>query len=152
MKQAETTASAAPRRGRRRRLLERRFHGPPEAPKVPHAATFHGLAVAGSVALAAARGPAVRRDDRLVRFLTSAKDIRSAAQDASKRSQLMGMPAARVGDMHVCPMSPSGAACRGPDSSSRIPDGPDWRMPARVSATCASASGRPTSSSLDPSP
>jgi hypothetical protein len=48
---------------------------PPEAPKVPPQPHFTGLAVAGSVALAAARGPAVRRDDRLVRFLTSAKDI-----------------------------------------------------------------------------
>ena len=48
---------------------------PPEAPKVPPQPHFTGLAVAGSVALAAARGPAVRRDDRLARFLTSAKDI-----------------------------------------------------------------------------
>ena len=48
---------------------------PPEAPKVPPQPHFTGLAVAGSVALAAARGPAVRRDDRLMRFLTSAKDI-----------------------------------------------------------------------------
>ncbi len=48
---------------------------PPDAPKVPPQPHFTGLAVAGSVALAAARGPAVRRDDRLSRFLTSAKDI-----------------------------------------------------------------------------
>jgi hypothetical protein len=48
---------------------------PPEAPKVPPQPHFAGLAVAGSIALAVARGPAVRRDDRLVRFLTSAKDI-----------------------------------------------------------------------------
>jgi hypothetical protein len=48
---------------------------PPEAPKVPPQPHFTGLAVAGSIALAAARGPAVRRDDRLARFLTSAKDI-----------------------------------------------------------------------------
>ena len=48
---------------------------PPEAPKVPPQPHFTGLAVAGSVALAAARGPAVRRDGRLARFLTSAKDI-----------------------------------------------------------------------------
>lgn len=48
---------------------------PPEAPKVPPQPHFTGLAVAGSVALAAARGPAVRRDDRLMRFLASAKDI-----------------------------------------------------------------------------
>lgn len=48
---------------------------PPEAPKVPPQPHFTGLAVAGSVALAAARGPAVRRDDRLLRFLASAKDI-----------------------------------------------------------------------------
>jgi hypothetical protein len=48
---------------------------PPEAPKVPPQPHFPGLAVAGSIALAAARGPAVRRDDRLRRFLASAKDI-----------------------------------------------------------------------------
>lgn len=48
---------------------------PLDAPKVPPQPHFTGLAVAGSVALAAARGPAVRRDDRLVRFLASAKDI-----------------------------------------------------------------------------
>jgi hypothetical protein len=48
---------------------------PPEAPKVPPQPHFTGLAVAGSIALAAARGPAVRRDDRLRRFLVSAKDI-----------------------------------------------------------------------------
>ncbi|MBY0320799.1 MAG: hypothetical protein K2X72_18890 [Reyranella sp.] len=48
---------------------------PPDAPKVPPQPHFTGLAVAGSVALAAARGPAARRDDRLVRFLASAKDI-----------------------------------------------------------------------------
>lgn len=48
---------------------------PPEAPKVPPQPHFTGLAVAGSVALAAVRGPAVRRDDRLTRFLASAKDI-----------------------------------------------------------------------------
>ncbi len=48
---------------------------PPEAPKVPPQPHFTGLAVAGSVALAAARGPAVRRDERLRRFLLSAKDI-----------------------------------------------------------------------------
>jgi len=48
---------------------------PPEAPKVPPQPHFTGLAVAGSVALAAARGPALRRDDRLRRFLLSAKDV-----------------------------------------------------------------------------
>lgn len=48
---------------------------PPEAPKVPPQPHFPGLAVAGSVALAAVRGPAARRDDRLTRFLASAKDI-----------------------------------------------------------------------------
>jgi hypothetical protein len=48
---------------------------PPEAPKVPPQAHFPGLAVAGSVALAAARGPATRRETRLQRFLVSAKDI-----------------------------------------------------------------------------
>src|SRR4029450_7907410 len=46
---------------------------PPGAPKVPPQPHFTGLAVAGSVALAAARGPALRRDDRLSRFLGSAK-------------------------------------------------------------------------------
>lgn len=48
---------------------------PPEAPKVPPQPHFTGLAVAGSVALAAARGPAARRDGRLLQFLISAKDI-----------------------------------------------------------------------------
>ena len=48
---------------------------PPEAPKVPPQPHFPGLAVAGSVALAAARGPATRREARLRRFLVSAKDI-----------------------------------------------------------------------------
>lgn len=48
---------------------------PPEAPKVPPQPHFPGLAVAGSVALAAARGPATRRETRLQHFLASAKDI-----------------------------------------------------------------------------
>ncbi len=48
---------------------------PPEAPKVPPQPHFTGLAVAGAVALAAARGPATRREARLQRFLASAKDI-----------------------------------------------------------------------------
>jgi hypothetical protein len=48
---------------------------PPEAPKVPPQPHFPGLAVAGSVALAAARGPATRRETRLQHFLVSAKDI-----------------------------------------------------------------------------
>ena len=48
---------------------------PPEAPKVPPQPHFPGLAVAGSVALAAVRGPATRREARLQRFLVSAKDI-----------------------------------------------------------------------------
>src|SRR5712671_2512626 len=48
---------------------------PPEAPKVPPQPHFPGLAVAGAVALAAARGQATRRDARLKRFLVSAKDI-----------------------------------------------------------------------------
>ncbi len=48
---------------------------PPEAPKIPPQPHFPGLAVAGSVALAAARGPAARRETRLQRFLASAKDI-----------------------------------------------------------------------------
>jgi hypothetical protein len=50
---------------------------PPEAPKVPPQPHFTGLAVAGAVALAAARGPATRREARLQRFLASAKDIAS---------------------------------------------------------------------------
>jgi len=48
---------------------------PPEAPKVPPQPHFTGLAVGGSVALASSRGPASRRDARLQRFLSSAKDI-----------------------------------------------------------------------------
>ena len=48
---------------------------PPEAPKVPPQPHFKGLAVAGAVALAAARGPASRREARLRRFLVSARDI-----------------------------------------------------------------------------
>jgi hypothetical protein len=48
---------------------------PPEAPKVEPQPHFTGLAIAGAVALAAARGQAVRRDARLKRFLASAKDI-----------------------------------------------------------------------------
>jgi hypothetical protein len=48
---------------------------PPEAPKVPPQPHFTGLAVAGSVALAAARGPASRREARLRGFLVSAKAI-----------------------------------------------------------------------------
>ena len=48
---------------------------PPEAPKVPPQPHFTGLAVAGSVALSAVRGPASRRDNRLRQFLVSARDI-----------------------------------------------------------------------------
>lgn len=48
---------------------------PPEVPKVPPQPHFPGLAVAGSVALAAVRGHAVRRDSRLKQFLVSARDI-----------------------------------------------------------------------------
>ena len=48
---------------------------PMEAPKVPPQPHFTGLAVAGSVALAAVRGRGERRDDRLRQFLISAKDI-----------------------------------------------------------------------------
>jgi hypothetical protein len=48
---------------------------PPEAPKVPPQPHFPGLAVAGSVALAAVRGKAVKREARLRRFLVSARDI-----------------------------------------------------------------------------
>jgi hypothetical protein len=48
---------------------------PPEAPKVPPQPHFTGLAVAGAVALAAARGQASRREARLRGFLVSAKDI-----------------------------------------------------------------------------
>ena len=48
---------------------------PPEAPKVPPQPHFTGLAVAGSIALAALRGPATRQEARLKRFLGSAKDI-----------------------------------------------------------------------------
>src|SRR5262249_48413325 len=48
---------------------------PPDAPKVPPQPHFPGLAVAGSVALAAVRGQAARRDARLKHFLASARDI-----------------------------------------------------------------------------
>ena len=48
---------------------------PPEAPKVPPQPHFTGLAIAGSVALAAVRGQAARREVRLKRFLASARDI-----------------------------------------------------------------------------
>ena len=48
---------------------------PPEAPKVAPQPHFTGLAVAGSVALAACRGPASRREARLQRFLGSAREI-----------------------------------------------------------------------------
>jgi hypothetical protein len=48
---------------------------PLEAPKVAPQPHFPGLAVAGAVALAAARGQATRRDGRLKRFLASARDI-----------------------------------------------------------------------------
>jgi hypothetical protein len=48
---------------------------PPEAPKVPPQPHFTGLAVFGSVSLAAVRGPASRREVRIHRFLASAKDI-----------------------------------------------------------------------------
>jgi hypothetical protein len=48
---------------------------PLEAPKVPPQPHFPGLAVAGSVALAAVRGQPVKREARLKRFLVSARDI-----------------------------------------------------------------------------
>lgn len=48
---------------------------PIDTPKVPPQPHFTGLAVAGSVALAAARGPATQRDARLQRFLASAREI-----------------------------------------------------------------------------
>ncbi|MGH8430223.1 MAG: DUF6931 family protein [Solimonas sp.] len=48
---------------------------PLEAPKVPPQPHFTGLAVAGSIALAAVRGQASRREARLRQFLVSAKDI-----------------------------------------------------------------------------
>lgn len=46
--------------------------GVPKVPPEPH---FTGLAAAGSVALAAARGKAARRDGRLQRFVTAGRDI-----------------------------------------------------------------------------
>ncbi len=52
---------------------------PPEAPKVPPQPHFTGLAVAGAVAIAAARGQATRREARLRRFLVSAKEIAAGA-------------------------------------------------------------------------
>ena len=48
---------------------------PPEAPKVPPEPHLAGLAAAGAVALAAVRGRAERREERLRRFLDSARDI-----------------------------------------------------------------------------
>ncbi len=48
---------------------------PPEAPKVPPQPHFTGLAVAGAVAIAAARGEATRREARLRRFLIAGRDI-----------------------------------------------------------------------------
>lgn len=48
---------------------------PLDAPKVPPQPHFAGLAVAGSIALAAARGAATKRDARLRRFLASAREI-----------------------------------------------------------------------------
>ena len=48
---------------------------PPEAPEVPPQPHFTGLAVAGAVAIAAARGEATRREARLRRFLIAGRDI-----------------------------------------------------------------------------
>jgi hypothetical protein len=48
---------------------------PLEAPKVPPEPHFAGLAAAGSVALAAARGKATLQPGRLKRFLISGRDI-----------------------------------------------------------------------------
>jgi hypothetical protein len=48
---------------------------PPEAPKVPPAPHLAGLAVAGAVNLSSVRGDPLRRDERLTRFLDSARDI-----------------------------------------------------------------------------
>jgi hypothetical protein len=50
---------------------------PPEAPKVPPGPHLVGLAAAGAVALAALRGKATLRDERLRRFLASARDVAS---------------------------------------------------------------------------
>ena len=76
MKQAETTGFGSPEAWA---AVAAFWSGdsmaPPEAPKVPPQPHFTGLAVAGSVALAAARGRAVRREERLLRFLVSAKDL-----------------------------------------------------------------------------
>ena len=76
MKQAETTGFGSPEAWA---AVAAFWSGdsmaPPEAPKVPPQPHFTGLAVAGAVALAAARGPATRREARLQRFLASAKDI-----------------------------------------------------------------------------
>ena len=48
---------------------------PPDAPKVPPQPHFPGLAVAGSIALAAARGQPAQYDNRLRRFLAAGRDI-----------------------------------------------------------------------------
>jgi hypothetical protein len=78
MKQAETTGFGSPEAWA---AVAAFWSGdsmaPPEAPKVPPQPHFTGLAVAGAVALAAARGPATRREARLQRFLAAAKDIAS---------------------------------------------------------------------------
>ena len=76
MKQAETTGFGSPEAWA---AVAAFWSGdsmaPPGAPKVPPQPHFTGLAVAGAVALAAARGPATRREARLQRFLAAAKDI-----------------------------------------------------------------------------
>ena len=48
---------------------------PPEQPKVPPGPQLTGTAVAGAVALSAARGDARQMSARLTRFLASARDI-----------------------------------------------------------------------------
>ena len=76
MKQAETAGFGSPEAWA---VVAAFWNGdsmaPPEAPKVPPQPHFTGLAVAGAVALAAARGEAARHEARLRRFLASAKDI-----------------------------------------------------------------------------
>ena len=77
MKQAETAGfGSAGSVGCRRRLLERRYSmAPAGGPESAATAAFHRSRRGRLGRLAAARGPAVRRDGRLVRFLASAKDI-----------------------------------------------------------------------------
>ncbi len=79
---------------------------PPEAPKVPPQPHFTGLAVAGSVG--SGRCPRAGGRGATQGFADSSSRPEDIAIGGVGRieaeSRLMGMPAARLGDMHVCPM------------------------------------------------